>query len=344
MPRLGVNGFVTGIVCVLAVAPPVFAQANASSRAAAESLFDEGVRLMKAGNFASACPTLEESQRVDPGVGTLLYLGECYEDVGRTASAWATFREAASLAGSSGQRDRERVASERSARLEPQLAYVKITVGAENVKLPGFSVTVGTAVLRPALLGIVTPVDPGQQVVTVSASGYESYSVTLAVEATKRYEVVVPELRAGAEPAAPVPPPATAVTPVAAPPPPPAPPPAAESHGSSPLKTVGIVVGAAGVVGLGVGTYFGIRAINKNHQATDGSCANGICGSQADLDLVHQAKDAAKVSNIAFAAGGVAVVGGALLYFLAPKTRESGLTLTPYATAKGGGLAVGGRL
>ena len=134
MPRLRVTGFVAGLAVFLLLAPPVFAQANASSQAAAEALFDEGVKQMKAGNFAEACSTLEESERVDPGVGTLLYLGECYDNLGRTASAWATFREAASLAASSGESAREKVAVEHAARLEPRLAYVKLSVGLESVK------------------------------------------------------------------------------------------------------------------------------------------------------------------------------------------------------------------
>src|SRR6187431_1087071 len=95
------------------------AQASASDKAAAEALFDQGVRLMKQNGFAEACPKLEESYRIDPAVGTLLYLGECYERVGKTASAWATFREAASLATNSGQPDRARVAAARAQELEP---------------------------------------------------------------------------------------------------------------------------------------------------------------------------------------------------------------------------------
>src|SRR5262249_13171001 len=97
--------------CWLALgATPALAQTSASDKAAAEALFDQGVRLMKQNSFADACPKLEESERIDPAVGTLLYLGECYERVGKTASAWATFREAASLASTSNQADRARVA------------------------------------------------------------------------------------------------------------------------------------------------------------------------------------------------------------------------------------------
>ena len=73
--------------CSLWLATGVVGAQGASDKAAAEALFDQGVRLMKQNNFAEACPKLEESDRIDPAVGTLLYLGECYERVGKTASA-----------------------------------------------------------------------------------------------------------------------------------------------------------------------------------------------------------------------------------------------------------------
>src|SRR6478752_6509904 len=102
------------------------AQTSASDKAAAEALFDQGVRLMKQNSFAEACPKLEESERIDPAVGTLLYLGECYERAGKTASAWATFREAASLANNMNQGDRARVAGSRAQDLEPRLSRLSI--------------------------------------------------------------------------------------------------------------------------------------------------------------------------------------------------------------------------
>src|SRR4051812_42972052 len=83
-------------------------------KAAAEALYQLGQQLLKAGDFANACPKLEASNSLDPGVGTLLLLGDCQEKLGKLASSWATFREAASLATSRNDADRARVAELRA--------------------------------------------------------------------------------------------------------------------------------------------------------------------------------------------------------------------------------------
>ena len=69
------------------VASPAFAQSG-SNKAAAEALFSEGRSLASAGKCDEAIPKFQASQKLDPGIGTLLNLADCYEKVGRTASAW----------------------------------------------------------------------------------------------------------------------------------------------------------------------------------------------------------------------------------------------------------------
>ena len=95
----------------LAAARPALAQGEGERAAAAQALFDEAMRLMKADQNAAACPKLEESQRLDPGMGTEFRLAECYEKVGKLASAWAKFVSVADSAAVARMSDREAVAA-----------------------------------------------------------------------------------------------------------------------------------------------------------------------------------------------------------------------------------------
>ena len=120
--------------------PSVSHAQGASEKAAAEALFDEGVSLLKQGNYQEASQRLESSQRIDPGIGTLLYLGEAYEKLGRTASAWATFREAASQAKAAGQTDRAKLGADRADRLTPKLNKVTLQLAPENQGITGLEI------------------------------------------------------------------------------------------------------------------------------------------------------------------------------------------------------------
>src|SRR5262249_24412526 len=55
---------------------------------AADRLFKEAEVLARAGRYAEACPKLEESERLDPGIGTQFNLADCYERTGRVAHAY----------------------------------------------------------------------------------------------------------------------------------------------------------------------------------------------------------------------------------------------------------------
>src|SRR5580658_1649767 len=77
--------------------------AQAQQPSAAETLFEQGRELLATGKLVEACDKFAESQKLDPAVGTLLNLGDCYAKRGMTATAWATFMLAASTAHSANQ-------------------------------------------------------------------------------------------------------------------------------------------------------------------------------------------------------------------------------------------------
>src|SRR6185312_7721257 len=85
-------------IAVLLASAPALAQSSGADVATAQALFDEGKRLMADKKFAEACPKLVESQRLDPGGGTLLAIALCHEGQGKWATAWGDFNVALSEA------------------------------------------------------------------------------------------------------------------------------------------------------------------------------------------------------------------------------------------------------
>ncbi len=65
-----------------------FAQTAAERAAAAQVLFDDALKLTNAGRYAEACPKFKSAQDLDPGMATQFRLADCYEHIGKTASAW----------------------------------------------------------------------------------------------------------------------------------------------------------------------------------------------------------------------------------------------------------------
>jgi len=338
-------------LCCVGVSLPglAHAQASAAQKAAAESLFDDALKAMKSGHFSEACPKLEESGRIDPAIGTLLYLGECYEKTGRTASAWATFREAASAAQAQGETERTRVASARADRLQPALSKLTVKVAPEAAQLASLRVTRDNVPLAKALFGVAIPVDPGKYHIVASADGYQNHEADVQVGASgDSKSVEIPALLVSTTPvAAALVPPISASTsaPPAgdAPPRNPEPSPASSSNG---LRTAAYVTGALGVVGLGIGSYFGVTAISKNSDAESHCPRGNVCDDAKGESLTKDAKDAAVISNIAIGVGAAFVVAGVVLYLTSePKEKTesvSRLELHPLVSRDLAGIGFGG--
>lgn len=328
------------VCCILLQAAAASAQ---NDKAAAEALFDAGVRLMKQNSFAEACPKLEESERMDPAVGTLLYLGECYERVGRTASAWATFREAASLATNSNQPDRARVASNRAQELEPKLSRLSVELAPDVARIPGVVVKRGTQRLEPSLFGTPLPVDPGEYRIEVTAPGYETWTTPIKVEAGgASASVRVPGLVKGPEVAPAAPPTSQAPLKAGADAPPSKSNASPPSRGLTTGQTLGLVLGGVGVVGLGLGTYFGVRTISKNSDAERFCNADNRC-NQEGIDLTEKAKQDATSSNIAFAVGGALVAVGGIVFLSTGHSESERVTLVPLLGPGTAAASVSGR-
>ncbi len=291
------------LVAVLLFARPAFAD-TASDQAAAEAMFSEGRRLVGEGKFAEACPKFVESQRLDPAPGTLVNLGGCYEKNGQTASAWATFKLAASLAAQKGRADYETTARQHVASLEPLLSTLTIVVPSD-VAVAGFVVTRDGTSVGSAEWGLAIPVDPGTHAIEATAPKKKKWSSNAKVEGNAaKIQVSVPALEdddagigGGGGPA----------------------------PGSS-RRTIGLVVGGAGLVAIGVGSIFGLQAKSKEDDALTHCRTETLCTAQG-VSLGSDAKNAATLSTILFGVGIGAVAAGVVLYVTAPKSASPASTV-----------------
>jgi hypothetical protein len=311
--------------------------ASANDPAAATALFNDAKRLVKTGQYVEACPKFEESQRLDPGIGTQFNLADCYEHAGRTATAWATFLDVASSAKAGGQDARESVARARATALEAKLPKLAIMV---TTTVAGMEVRRNGELVGATLWGTATPIDPGDYTIEASAPGKKKWSSIASVGPNGAVTVTIPELEAGDLPAA-----APAAAAVASSPPTgselPASSPDATPRSSSKQRTIGLVVGGAGVVGLGLGAVFGLQSMSK-HSSYTSHCTGNVCDSAA-VPLHDEAVKAGNLSTIAFIAGGALVVGGAVLWLTSPRAAPTtGLRVSPLVGSSTAGLTFAG--
>ncbi len=320
------------IALVLLLATPAGAQGLAANKATAEALFRDAKQLMRKKEYPEACRKLEESQRLDPQHGTLLNLAVCHAREGKTASAWGEFQEALAVAREAKRRDRIRLAESELRKLEPRLSRLTIRVS-ERARIDGIQVKRGEVEVPSAAWGTAVPVDPGDVELSATAPGYEKWSRTVEVEERKDLEVEVPQLVALPPPAKPKPKP-------------PAKDPA-EDDDRQLKRTLAYVAGGVGIAAVGVGSYFGLRALSKGKESED-HCTDTLCSARG-VELDEQASTAATVSNIAFGVGVVALGAGAFLYFTsapppedAKKTTGRPFQVSPAIGAESGGVLISG--
>jgi hypothetical protein len=274
---------------------------------AAQALFDEGKRLMAAGRVAKACTKFEESQRSDPASGTLFNLAICYEESGRTASAWSTFLEAASVAHTAGNAEREAAARDRARSLAPRLSKVAVRVADD--KISGLEVTRDDAPVGAAQWGLFIPADPGRHTFTAKAPGRRPWkgTVTVAPDGTQS-EITVPALEvdpnAKASRETPAGGPVGADT-------------TSSSGGLGSQRVLALVAGGIGVVGVGLGTFFTIKS-RESHDDADRLCNHSAaCPTQEGVDASDAAQQKGTLATISMIVGGVGLASGIALWFTA---------------------------
>lgn len=303
MPRRSATGSCLVVAAALVALSSTRAAgaASAENRAAARQHYNQADQLKKQGQLAEACKHLEEVERLDPKLPTLIELAECTEQVGNVVAAqtwWAMARDRA-------KHDEK---PQSRARAESRLAAVQKRVAQLTLKLSpntpsGAQVLSDGIALEPASLAAAMPMNPGDHVILVKLAGHDDakFNVKLADGDNQTLAIAPgPTTTTGAPAAIPLPTPALAPAPAASAAPAAAP--SATAATTAPPKagwwstehTAGVILGGLGVAALGGGTALCLAA-----SSADGG------GSSGDSRWA--------LGGISLATGGVMLVSGVLL-------------------------------
>ena len=285
----------------------------AGSKVTAEDLYQQGLALASEGKWAEAAAKFEESNRLDRAPGTTINLADCYEHLGKLASAWTLFVEAATIFGQKSTPDpRAQTARTRAEALFPKLSRLTIEVPAAVRATPGLVVKRDGQEVGAGQMGTAIAVDPGEHVVEATAPGRVRWSAKVNVEGeAKKVSVAVPELSEASGDAG--------------------------SGGWPWQKKVALGAAGVGAAGMVVGAVFGGMALG-NHDELAKRCAPGeprVCDAEG-VKIAADQKTVATVSTVGFAAGGALLAAGVVLWLVAPAAEKEGGA----KTGRGGGVWV----
>jgi hypothetical protein len=269
---------------------------------AAQALFEQAREDMRRGDFAAALPKLEDSERLDPAIGTLLNLVLCEEKFGRLARAWLHARELVDRLPAGDERAaiaRQRV--EILSRRAPK-ATVRLEAGApsdtkvllDGVELPRSSLDLPIVIdLGPHRVVAVAPDGrTGPPLDFEAAEGGQYVRFAIAPSSSVATQALVPPapLRA-----------AITLAPVSARPPHDQPP-----EGRGVPRWVGWTAAGIGAASLAAAGAFGILTLDRR-STVESVCPDKTCRDPSGL----QAADQGKVFFAAtLVSGALAAIGG----------------------------------
>jgi len=325
------------------IASPAHAQGE--DRALALDLFEEGRALLKKGDYVAALTKFEAAGHVMRTFGILLNLAECQEKLGRSASAWATWREARAVAAEGHKGDDEAMAAEREKALEPKLVRLTLVVpplaDASELEIQRDGVVVPGAAWGSGL-----PVDPGAHVLEERAPGRKPRKIDVVVPSSGPGATVT-MIALEAESPAPLRP---VSAPVPLPPAPPiapamlvsSPPPRTDRDTGSAQRGAGWLLVGLGIAGAGAGTAVAIAGQSKHNDAVATDLAGNVPLAQSEEASANTMKIAGYAT---LGGGGAFLLSGVILLLTAhspsPSNPSSAARLEPWisATTLGGAFS-----
>jgi hypothetical protein len=321
--------------------------AFASSESDAKDLFTRGRELRQKGDCNGAIPLFSKAYQLYPqGLGSLRNLAECEEQVGKYASSrrdWIDLKRALIVNKDAKYDGWDADADAAAVRLAPKIGTVTLSITVHSVEGAGpftadspLRVLVNGERIDPKLVDTPLDRDPGTYLVRIEGGKQiVQKSVVLAAGDKKTVELSV-DLPDKAGPALPEPDPHKDQPP---------PPPITTPPSRAPLRTFGYISLTVGGVAA-VGTVIAIVMRGSAKSALEKDCpgySSGTCPTQAGKDDADRGKTWSTMANVF---GAVAIVGVGLGVGLViagkPDEQKTGMKLSPWAGASGGGAALWG--
>lgn len=308
-----------------------------SARGAARQLGGEGLEAYDKGNFSVALDKLDRAYAVVkiPTLGLwsaramvkkwlLVQASERYLEVSRLEVAKSDKPQV------SAQNDAVRERTELLPRI-PQLTIVAPGADPENCE-----VTLDGERIAPALLGVPSPVNPGEHRVLLKSNGEEVWELVSLGESEARQVALRSPRDANMAPA--IFPESTAAN--------------DRARGSTLLasrrldesdevgktqRTIGWIALAVGGAGVATGAVSGVMAIRRNSELEKNGCTSeGHCYDDQNLDGYRTLRT---LSTVGFIVGGVGLAAGATLVLSAPSQTKNGRSVSGYVGLGSLGLA-----
>jgi hypothetical protein len=328
------------ILVGLAIATLAVTPVGAETKA--DRLFKKGKKLLAEKKYPDACAAFEEVDKLDPGIGAKLNVARCFEEWGRLAVAYRWYSDAEKMATES-KDDRATKIKELAEELDANVPRVTIKVpeGADRDILA--TVTLDGKPFPADQLGLEQRVDPGPHVIEFTLDGKKKKKMA-PVERGGSSEISLDIPKDDGKPRPKIKPGG----------------PKDDQPTTDELETdevvpqpgrtqriIGVSLVATGGVAVGVAAALTLGARGTYKDALDAHCmgSTSTCDDEG-LRITRDARSRANVATIISIGGGAAILGGIVLYLIAPSassSAEHALYLMPTVGADGGGLVFGGR-
>ena len=326
------------------------AQSDAE-RAGARAAAVEGAKAFKEQRWADAIDFFTRAEKVVHAPPHLLYIARAQVELGRLVAARENFlkikRENLPPTAPQAFQAAKRDAVTDLAALEPRIPYVSVSVqGGDG---PNINVTMDGKPVPSALVGVPTPVDPGEHKFHAKGDGVESAVATVNIKEGSK-ETVLLTLQPSPGATADGPGPGEAGL-------------GGEGDGSEggddpggdtgtsgvnqPMRIGSYAAFGVGVIGLGVGTIFALQSASKQSDSDDlfDKCDPDCTAAQKNevIALDNDSTNASNVATAGFIIGGVGIAAGVALFFLSNQgggedNAQSGPTIQPWASFNSAGV------